>query len=246
VSTLAWEGCANVRDLGGFQTEEGARTVEGAIVRADSIAELSAAGWAALVGHGISRIVDLRFHEERDADPPRGLSVDVVHVSLLGELDLDYAASLEERILGAPDVADYLRDSYLDFLERYREQFGRAVAAVADAPPGAVLIHCQGGKDRTGLVTALLLRLVGVRVEDVAEDYAASEANLANAATEWIAEADDERSREWRRRISRAPSRAMLEVVNELEHRYGSVADYLRAAGLSDEQLHRLRERLLA
>ena len=73
---LAWEGCANVRDLGGHPTEDGGVTAFGAVVRADSVRRLSEAGWEQLVDYGIERIVDLRFRDELEADPPAAIPVE--------------------------------------------------------------------------------------------------------------------------------------------------------------------------
>ena len=64
----------------------------------------------------------------------------------------------------------------------------------------ASVVHCQAGKDRTGLVTALLLRLAGVPTDEVALDYAESERHLAARNEDWIAEGADEAERDWRRR----------------------------------------------
>jgi len=135
---------------------------------------------------------------------------------------------------------------YLVFLERYREYVARAITAVAEAPEGGVVVHCQGGKDRTGLVVALLLRLAGVSVADAADDYSLSERNLAAVSEAWIAEAPDEHERERRRRISATPSEAMREVLEELERRYGSVRAYLLAGGATEDALDRARLRLVA
>lgn len=233
---LTWDGCLNVRDLGGHSTPDG-RTRFGAIVRADSVRQLSAAGWGALVAHGIRRIVDLRFRSELDADPPAELPVEVVHISLLGEPEQEALAAVEE--------LRSTRDVYLMFLERYREYVARAITAVGEAPEGGVVVHCQGGKDRTGLIAALLLRLAGVAVDDAADDYSLSEGNLAQSSAEWIAQAPDEWERERRRRISATPSEAMREVLEELERRHGSVRAYLLEGGATEEALERARLRLV-
>ncbi|MFN2468347.1 MAG: tyrosine-protein phosphatase [Gaiellaceae bacterium] len=235
---LAWDGCLNVRDLGGHATEDGRETRFGAVVRADSVRRLSDVGWGALVEHGITRIVDLRMQQELDVDPPAALPVEVVHLSVLGELDPEAEAAI--------DALATTRDVYLEFLERYRSNFARAVAAVGDAPPGGVLIHCHSGKDRTGLLVALLLRLAGVRAAEIADDYALSEQRLAPVLERWIAEAGDETERERRRRISETPREAMLEVLEELERRYGSVRGYLLAGGASEAEIDRAAARLLA
>lgn len=249
MSALRWDGCVNVRDLGGHVTEDGARTRSNVVVRADNIRRLSDDGWRALEQHGVRRIVDLRWPEELEEDPPRDVDVEVVHVSVLGdrfEDDSEYVRGLDAHLDAAADVADHYAWSYVDFLERFRDRFGRAFAAVADAPGGAVLVHCAGGKDRTGLVSGLLLRLAGVSREDVAADYAASEANLAPTRAAWIDEAPDEVGRRRREKLSQTPAEAMVRVLEEIEARYGDVASYLRAAGLRDDQVERLRTRLRA
>ena len=83
---LVWDGCVNVRELGGIPTEDGGTTREGAVIRSDNIGGLTPEGWRALARHGVVRIVDLRWPEERAQDPPRelGRAVEVVHVAVLG------------------------------------------------------------------------------------------------------------------------------------------------------------------
>jgi protein-tyrosine phosphatase len=246
VTTLHWEGCLNVRDLGGLRTEDGRRTRAGVVVRSDNIRSLTDSGWRSLAAHGITRIVDLRWPEELAEDAPRDVDIEVVHVSVLGEaIDDDYIAELDAHLASVEDVADHYAWSYVDFLERYRERFGLAVAAIADAD-GPVVVHCMGGKDRTGLVVALLLRLAGVAPAAIGADYALSSENLAPALEQWIEHAADETERRKRTRLSGTPAEGMVRVVEEIEARYGDVAAYLRAAGVSERQLERLRERLVA
>jgi len=84
---LHWDGCANVRDLGGIPLEQGGETRRGVLTRADNIRRLTEAGWGAVAGHGVTRIVDLRLPEERAADPPRELEIEVIHVSLVGGVE---------------------------------------------------------------------------------------------------------------------------------------------------------------
>lgn len=243
---LAWDGCVNVRDLGGHRTQDGSETRFGAIVRADSARQLSDEGWTAAVAYGIRTVLDLRFQSELEADPPRELPVETVHLPLLGDPSSPHWPEIDAIGDAAGDPRAATRAVYLEFLERFRENFGAAITTVARAREGGVLVHCQGGKDRTGLVSALLLRLAGVPAKDVAGDYAVSAANLAPLLAGWIAEGEDERERARRRRIAASPAEAMLDVLAELARRYGDERGYLRAAGVSDGDLVRARARLRA
>jgi protein tyrosine/serine phosphatase len=244
VTSLTWEGCVNVRDLGGLPTEDGRRTRLGGVVRSDNVRRLTDEGWRALAEHGVRRIVDLRFPEELAEDPPRDLEIDVVHVSVLGVADPEYVKELDAH-LAVNDIADHYAWSYVEFLERYRDSFGEAFAAIADAD-GTVVVHCFAGKDRTGIVAGLLLRLAGVDYATIGDDYALTADNLRPRWDAWLEQTEDEEQRTKLAKLQHTPAEAMSRVVQEIEHRYGDVASYLRAAGLTDEQLERLRERLVA
>ena len=233
-----------MRDLGGHRTRDGAETKYGAVVRADSIRQLTDDGWDAAVEYGVTTVVDLRMDVELEADPPADLPVDVVHVPFFQDHDEDAFAEVEAAAEAAPDRAAATREVYLVFLERCRENVAAAVAAVARAPEGAVVIHCVGGKDRTGLVTALLLHLAGVEDEQIAVDYALSEERLQPRHEAWLAEAGTEAERERIRRISATPAESMVGVLGELQRRYGTIEAYLRAGGVTDEDIRLARERL--
>jgi protein-tyrosine phosphatase len=239
--TLIWDGLENVRDLGGIPTEDGASTRYGAFVRADNVRRLRDA--RTLVDYGVTRVVDLRFPAELEEDVLDELPVEVAHVSLLGVWDDDYAAALMSR-MSTDEPAEYLRWSYLDFLDRFRPNFGVALGLIADAPPGVVCVHCVGGRDRTGLISALALRLAGVSVADVGRDYAESEERLAESHARWVAEAVDEQDRAYRLVFAHAPAIVMEQVLGALEAEHGSVRDYLLAAGAEAAALDRLRARL--
>jgi protein-tyrosine phosphatase len=240
--TLLWDGCVNVRDLGGHPIEDGRETRFGAVVRADSVRGLSDAGWEALVGYGVRRIIDLRWQEELAEDPPHELPVDVVHVPLFGERN--ESRDIDRVLESLLDPAGRRGTFYLECLRRYPGNFARAITAVGRAPEGAVVVHCAGGVDRTGLVSALLLSLAGVAPEHVALDYAASEANWAERTAVWIDDADTEEEREFRRFLSRMPPEAMLQVLETLEREHGGAAAYLRDAGAAPEDLEAARARL--
>jgi protein-tyrosine phosphatase len=244
---LVWDGCLNVRDLGGLPTRDGGETRLGSIVRADSVRQLSDEGWQALVAHGIRTVVDLRGDDERADDPPAELPVEVVHVPFFEANDAEWhelGRELDAAAAAAPDAATATRDVYLIFLERFRSNIAAGVRAVAHAPAGGLVIHCVGGKDRTGLLSAFLLHLAGVDDEEIAADYALSEERLRPRHEAWFAAAESDEELERLQRIAQTPAASMSGVFSELERRYGGPEDYLRAAGVTDEELELARTRL--
>jgi len=241
---LRWADCLNVRDLGGHPTEDGGETRFAAVVRADSIASLTDEGWRQALDYGVRTVIDLRMQAERDADPPREVPIESLHLPAFGDWDESMDAEIEAVASTQNDTPSRTAAVYLEFLERFRPNFARAVSAVANAPDGAVIVHCAGGKDRTGLVAALLLRLAGVGIDAIAEDYSLSEIHLAPRLEKWLAETADEDERERLREFSRTPAPSMQRVLAELERRYGSVDAYLEAGGASPEDVKRARTRL--
>jgi protein-tyrosine phosphatase len=238
---LEWEGCLNARDLGGYATADGRETRWGAVVRSDSPAALTEAGRAALAGYGVRAIVDLRLPQEL-ADYPNPFAEPGDHgIAYTNVSFIDPAAA-------PPDAVTTLAEDYLQMLDRYRAGVAEAMAAIAGAPDGAVVIHCAAGKDRTGLISALLLGLVGVPAETIAADYAMTAELLRSREREWLESCPPEERAEREAMIARyAPTaEVMLEVLGRLAERYGGVEAYLLAAGVPREDLERLRDRLLA
>lgn len=176
---LDWDGCFNVRDLGGLRTRDGRTTRSGRVVRADALDRLTAAGWQALTDHGVRTIVDLRNDDELGVDvAPRPASVETIHLPLDGSDDREFWDAWDS----GPQFGTPLY--YRPHLERFPERSAAVVAAIARARPGGVAFHCGGGRDRSGQVAMLVLALVGVSPEEIAADYLLSResAKALNAA----------------------------------------------------------------
>ena len=244
---LLWDGLLNVRDLGGHPTEDGGETRYDSIIRADSVRQLSDQGWAALVDYGVKTIVDLRTNDELAADLPAELPAKVLHIPFF-ETDTSEWKEIETQLdaaaRAAPDVPTATREVYLIFLEHFGRNVAAAIRAVANAPEGGVVIHCAGGKDRTGLLTAFLLHLAGVEMDEIAADYALSEERLRPRHEQWFADAESEEELKRMKRMSQTPAESIQGVFQELERRHGSVEGFLRDAGLTDDELDRARARL--
>jgi protein-tyrosine phosphatase len=244
---LSWDGCLNVRDLGGHPMCGGGETRYGAVVRADSVRQLTEEGWQAAVDYGIRTAVDLRGEHELADDPPAELPVAVVRVPFMEATKDDgraTAGELEAIAERSGSHAEMVRDFYLFFLERFSKNAAASFRAVARAPEGGVVVHCVGGKDRTGLLCAFLLDIAGVDEEEIAADYALSEERLRPRHDAWLAAAETEAERERIRRIARTPPDSMLGVFAELRRRYGGVAGYLQSGGVEDDDFALARARL--
>jgi protein-tyrosine phosphatase len=263
--TLDWEACRNARDLGGLPLVGGGETRFGAVVRSDTLRQLTPAGWSSLAAYGVETVIDLRIRAEIEADEPldsgpgglsrsltvtfrdgfRPAQVRTVAISVVGEPDREFGRRLDALSKAQPDEASSTRVVYLELLGRFAQQFAAAVATVADAADGGVLVHCHAGKDRTGLVAALLLGVAGVEPEAIAADYALSGPNVASSLAAWVEDGEDAEEREHRRRVGLAPKQAMVDVLEELDTRYGSAAEFLLSAGATEDDLVRIRERLV-
>jgi protein-tyrosine phosphatase len=230
---LLWDGCVNVRDLGGLPTEDGRETRFGSIVRADQIASLTDEGWRAVQAYGVRVAVDLRADDEVADDPPRDVPIRVVHIPV------------SPREAAVAYEWPSMLEAYLALLAHFRREFAAAVETIGreDEP---IVVHCQGGRDRTGLMVALLLRLAGVAPVAIAADHALSDESWSPFHAEWFAAAPDERERARRRRIVVPAGETMSRVLAELERRYGGPRDYLLGGGADpgalESAVRRLRE----
>ena len=232
---LEWEGCFNVRDLGGLRTAEGGETRWGAVVRSDSPDGLTRAGWSALAAHGIRTIGDLRNDDELVPDrAPRPAELVTVHVPLDDSADTEFWTYCWDNELDGTPLY------YEPFLARKAERCAAAAAAVARAEPGGVLVHCVGGRDRTGLVALLLLALAGVTPDEIAADYDLSNDCLP---ARWAARGEEDQRpiiEGILRRKDTSARTVLLEILASLD-----AEAYLRSGGLGEGEIAALRARLL-
>lgn len=227
---LRWDGCVNVRDLGGLATADGRVVRPGSLVRSDSPHRLTEAGWAAAWDHGIRTVVDLRHAHERNETSdaaPRPTGITTLHIPLEDIDDADFVARWGVQ-LATPHY-------YGDAFTRFADHHAALVRAVAAAEPGGVLIHCAVGRDRTGQATLLLLTLLGVPAATIAADHALS----ATAAVTTIDPHHDlfEPVTPARAAEHRA---AILDLIATFDP-----AAYLSAGGVTATEIDAVRTRLL-
>jgi protein-tyrosine phosphatase len=165
---LTWDGCNNVRDLGGLNTSDGYKTRWGAVVRSDHPAKLTADGWSVLYAHGIRTIISLRTHglvEEFPDTAQRPSDITTIEAAIEDFTDTEFIKQWVDTDLWCTPL--YYRDA----LKRWPKRHVAVIRAIAQAQPGGVLFHCKRGYDRTGIVALLLLALAGVSPEDIVADY---------------------------------------------------------------------------
>lgn len=224
----------NVRDLGGYPTTDGATTRWRSLLRADDLAQLTADGMLALGAYGVRTVLDLRWPEEATQHPsplPQQLpQVQYQRISLLTHTE-------DEWRLRSRDVSKELWKCAV--LEHVRFELHRALSFIAAAPPEPLLFHCVAGKDRTGLIAALLLALADATPAAIAADYAASSENLRAGYLKRYPDIQPQRIVE----ALRCPEEGAYNMLSFLE-RAGGVRAYLAQIGLRREEIARLRERL--
>ena len=243
---LDLKGSYNIRDLGGYRTTDGRTTRWRTLLRSGSMHALPVESQHALIYYGVRTVVDLRTTEETRAVPnvfSGSANVAYHHQNLIGDAPLEGS----ESVVGAGDFAGRIPAIYISYLERRRPRIAETLATLAE--PGALpaIYHCAGGKDRTGIISALLLGLAGVPPETIAQDYALTARYLMDRYfDEQAPPGVTPESYTWKDYQSEfCPPEAMIEVLRHLDDRYGGIESYVRAAGLSEHQIESLQRALV-
>ena len=198
MSWIQLEGAVNVRDVGGLPTVDGRTTRNGVLLRSDNLQDLTPQDVAQLVEErGLRTVVDLRSTGELHLTGPGPLKqqgLRHVHLSLIPEWDGEPDEAEVERALDTtvtgPTLTDRalpplparprqtdptdLADHYLGYVHDAGPRIAEALRVLADPASGTAVVHCAAGKDRTGVVVALALSLVGVTRDAVVADYVRS------------------------------------------------------------------------
>jgi protein-tyrosine phosphatase len=239
--TLTFDSTYNFRDVGGY-AGLGGRTVRWRkLFRSDALGRLAGADWEAFSALGIRTVVDLRrsFEVEQhgrvpEADRLAYLNPGLEHVDWK---DVPHPEDIvHER---------WLADRYLNFTEDGRAGLATSLSVIADPQAAPVVVHCMAGKDRTGVVCALALAVLGVSDDDIATDYSLTEASM-RSLTAYLMKKSPE-AVEGMEHMFDSPREAMLLFLADLRERHGSVEAFVVGElGLSDEQVAAMRGHLLA
>jgi len=225
----------NARDLGGKRAAGGV-VRSGVVVRSDAPVVLGDEGRGVLRRLGVRTAIDLREPVERELDPPDfdGLEIDVVRQPIIGG-DFDVTTTMT------------LEDVYMRLLDARGRALTDAVRVLAQPGATPALLFCSAGKDRTGLLSALVLGAVGAPEEEIVADYHRTELNMKGpfrAAIEARAIAAGVSEQELAVKVG-APAELMGKVLEKLRREYGGAEGFLKAHGLTDDELDALRRRLV-
>ena len=231
----------NTRDLGGLPTIDGRTTKFGVFIRSEAPYKTDRSDIDFLLNYGVRSTMDLRSEREIHDRPssfesllpyyPKSLFRESVSVSndvpktrrkpKFKKKDKDFGIDWEEE--------------YINMLEN-GAGWAREVLNVAAETPGCLLYHCTTGKDRTGLLTLLILSIAGVSREDIAADYCVSQIYLEPVYDTLPPMNYD---------FYVTPAEAMLGLIDYLENTYGSVVEYIRKTGVSDETMEKIRKKFV-
>jgi len=238
---LPLPGTYNLRDVGGYTTLDGRVTRWQVLLRADALHNLDADGQSALAALGLLSVIDLRERDELDRSPDRlgPLNVQTLHHPLFDRPTTGIASTAVAR--------RSLADTYLLVVDERADALVGVVRAIAADDVTPAIVHCTAGKDRTGMVIALVLSALGVEEDLIVQDFAVTGQLLDGAFKEEILARTSERGvplSEIEPMLSADPQliRSFLDRIREV---HGDVETFLVAHGMTPDELQALRSKLL-
>jgi protein-tyrosine phosphatase len=231
---LSFPSLLNARDLGGYPTLDGGYTRWRSLLRSDDLAQLTPAGVLALAEYGVETVIDLRWSEELVLNPSplssQAPEIRYVHLSLLRRTPAQWrelSKSCEKEMWKCV------------VLEKARSELRDVLKIIAAAAAGPLLFHCVAGKDRTGIIAALMLTIADVKPDFIASDYAESTHMLSNAYLKRYRDADPQDVLE----NVRCPEEGVHNMLAYLR-KQGGIREYLKTIGINEIEVARLRARL--
>lgn len=232
-------GAKNVRELGGYRTKDGAVTKHHSLLRGDSLHNLSEADCRFLYDYGVRCIIDLRSPDESFRNPDRlqDLYQDITYIQV----------PIQDYIRGnrySEEFPPSMWQLYCWFLDDGRVHFYKIFEAIMKHPDSCVLFHCSGGKDRTGTLAMLLLKLAGVDDQTIIDDYAVTEEFMKDIFPKQVAELES-RGLVVPFYIMESPPENMQITLQHLYNVYDNIENYFTYIGFTKEQISQLKYKLV-
>ncbi len=224
---LPMKDAYNVRDLGGYATDDGSVTKHHIFLRSDSLDRIDEEDQAFLINYGLGAVIDLRSNSEADeyVNPFRDHDgVDYINLPYITENVLD--------LRKVQEVGFKAEEFYINLVE-YKEMVLQIFHYIIEHIDGCILFHCQAGKDRTGILAMLILGLCGVSREDIISNYEVTYTYLCDNLELRISKGLEELQYSKRQWID--------EAYNHVIKTYGSFEEYFIQVGLTREEIDLIR-----
>lgn len=232
-------GAKNVRDLGGYNTKEGKTTKSHSLLRADALHILTEEDCKKLYDYGVRCIIDLRSKEEAQREPDRLPMVydDVEYLQVPIQDHVRTNRYFEE-------FPPSMWELYRWLLDDSKESFRTIFKTMAKYENDCVMFHCSGGKDRTGTIAMLLLKLVGVDNETIIGDYAATADYMKDIFPRQVADLES-RGLIVPHYVMESPPENMVKTLDYLKEKYDTIDNYFASIGLTNEEVTNVRRKLI-
>ena len=225
---ISLEGAYNVRDLGGFKCSGDNVSKRKRFIRADGLENLTENDIKKLIDYGVKIDIDLRSNEECESWSDNLKEADQIkyeHVHLLK---------------GLRSFPESLGGLYIDSLETCRKYFYEVFKIMIENTDKGILFHCSAGKDRTGMIAAILLMLIGVKKEEIVKNYTLSTSNL-NPIIDRFSYENDESLKDF----LGAEAEHIIKFLDYLESEHNGAEGYLEFIGFSEEEIEILKSSFL-
>jgi protein-tyrosine phosphatase len=233
----------NLRDLGGYRTDDGRRVRWRALFRGAALHRLGGADLAAVRALGLVTAIDLRTGGELDAHGgyPSELSATFHHLPMIERIwDLSEAGGES-----APPPERYLTARYREMLDEGATTIATAVEIFSRREHLPAVFYCAAGKDRTGVLAALLLDAIGVRGDEIVADYHLSKERVERIRARAAAADPASAMVSQPPAFMQAPAAAMTLLLKQIHAEFGGSAAYLQAVGVPAAVVTRLADTLL-
>lgn len=239
---LPVEGAFNIRDLGGYTSAAGRTIPWRRFLRSDSLHRIAPQEVIRLHDEGLRVVIDLRTaHEVAEAPNPFASFPDVRFLNMPLFDDLSPQALSQAEVEGDHPLFTF----YMTALMSRGPSICAILSEMARVETGAVLFNCTAGKDRTGIIAALLLGIAGIPRAQIIADYALTAELIPDLVAEFLA-LSRERGGDTEKcaRLLESPAQTLAQTLDQIDQRYGSVPHYLADIGLSEGDLATLRARM--